>query len=207
MKLENTTVSPKIFYLAVLVQVLFLIAMIGLNQSIVWWGKEIRLEIVPVDPYSLFSGEYVDLRYGISNLELDEMEHPGYTKGSEAANFYRRGDKVYVELARKGEYWQAVKVSKNRRDMGDKLYITGRVEGVSHWDWQGRTDTLNLRVRYGIESYYTPEGEAIKYERLGPEQVSVRVAVDKFGRARVLGLRIAPNEVPPTTAPLNQTTF
>jgi uncharacterized membrane-anchored protein len=44
-----------------------------------WTGQEIKLKIVPVDPRSLFRGNYARLGYSISTVDLKEW------RGAEAA--------------------------------------------------------------------------------------------------------------------------
>lgn len=181
--------KKKTFYSIVTLQVLFLIGMILFNQSILWWGQPIILETAPVDPHSLFSGEYVALNYQISDLKLDQVAHSGFANSSEARKYYPRGSKVYVQLEKQGDTWQAVAISKNRHDMQGKLYISGRVEWVSEW-WENNQlkEPPRIHIKYGIESYYTPEGQARYYEYTDIQSLRVKVALDPLGRSKVVEL-------------------
>jgi uncharacterized membrane-anchored protein len=187
--------NKRIFYGAVLLQVLFLVGMIMFNYSVIWWGKEIQLEIVPIDPHSLFSGEYVALNYKISDLELGKLEFVAPSDSADLNEYFTRNSRVYVQLRQNGESWQATRVSKNRDDMGDSLFISGRVlyyESLIYNEYGKQVSDPHLRVTYGIESYYTEEGESMRYQNLGADRVRVRVAVDQFGRAQVVGLKVLP---------------
>lgn len=177
------------FYSLVLAQVVFLVGMILINQSVLWWGKDIILETRPIDPHSLFRGEYVDLHYQISELALNQISHPGFSGDSELRSYYKRGSKVFVQLEKRGQVWQAAAVSRERKDMQGRLYLTGRVE----YAWEGwgsgvMQEAPRLGIRYGLESYYTPEGQAIKYERDSSQPLRVKVAVDPWGRGKIKAL-------------------
>ena len=60
-------------------------------------GREIVLPIVPVDPRSLFRGDYVILSYPVSSVPAALM-----TPGIEAS----RPTSVYVALTKKGDAWE-----------------------------------------------------------------------------------------------------
>lgn len=189
--------NKRVFYGAVLLQVVFLAGMIMFNYSVIWWGKEINLEIVPIDPHSLFSGEYVALSYKISELELDKVELITPSDTTDLNEYLRPNSKVYVQLRENGECWEATRVSKNRDDMGEGLFISGRAlyyDSVIYdeFGYPVSEPKAHLRVTYGIESFYTEEREAMKYQNLGADRVRVRVAVDQFGRAKVIGLKVLP---------------
>ena len=42
--------------LLLVIQILFLAGIAGFHYSTLWYGKEIRLQTVPVDPRDLFTG-------------------------------------------------------------------------------------------------------------------------------------------------------
>ncbi|MDD4561908.1 MAG: GDYXXLXY domain-containing protein [Syntrophomonadaceae bacterium] len=185
--------NKKTFYLVVSLQALFLVGMILINQSILWCGQEVILETEPIDPYSLFSGEYVSLRYKAAHIPLDKVQHPDLNDTNRAAEHYARGSRVFVQLEKQGDAWQAVKISKQRKDMGNNLYMTARVDWIRHWSEGKKTEVPHIWVHYGIESYYTPEGTARNYERMEMRGLKVKVAVDSYGRSKIIGL-IPPNK-------------
>lgn len=77
------------FLTIVLLQTLVLVYMIGSRQYILSTGTSVLLETIPIDPRSLFSGDYVRLDYKISNIDLSDI--PGDKN-------FKRGDTVYVTL-------------------------------------------------------------------------------------------------------------
>lgn len=178
----------KVFYLIVLVQVLFLVGMILANQSISWGGREIILETEPIDPHSLFSGEYVALNYDISTLELGDIRYPE-VKASELEEYFTRGSRIYVQLTRQGDIWKAVGISRSRSDMGNEMYISGRIRYFSK-GWQNGEirEPAKIDIAYGIESYYMAEGKARNYEGREMQGMKVKVALDQLGRSKVMAL-------------------
>ncbi|MGI5879148.1 MAG: GDYXXLXY domain-containing protein [Syntrophomonadaceae bacterium] len=180
--------NKRTFYSVVLLQALFLMGMILLNQSTLWYGQEVILETEPIDPYSLFSGEYVALSYKAAHIPLDKVQHPDLNDINKAVEHYARGSRVFVQLEKQGDEWQAAKISKQRKDMGDNLYMTARVEWIQYWSEGKKTDIPHIWVKYGIESYYTPEGTARNYERIEMQGLKVKVAVDSWGRSKIIEL-------------------
>ena len=114
-----------------------------------WTGREIRLETVPVDPRSLFRGNYVRLNYKISEIELPEAIKAEGLRWNEA---------VYVKL-RKGRNDLHVfdGASLTRPESG--LYIRGRLQ----FPFFNQAEQA-YRLRYGIEALFAPEEKALALE-------------------------------------------
>jgi uncharacterized membrane-anchored protein len=147
-------------------------------------GREVVLPIVPVDPRDLFRGEYVRLGYDIGNVTVGQL----------GTISLRRNDELYVVLEKKSDgTWHPVELARSlpRQDSADRLVVRGRSNTdtpvPSHW-------VGNVRfpfVRYGIESYFVPEGEGRRLEALAREKkLAVLVAVDRGGNAAIKGLII-----------------
>jgi len=159
-------------------QTLALLAMVGMKQYTLSTGAPIVLKTEPIDPRSLFSGDYVRLNYSISRLDLDQLE---------GDDTFERGDPVYVLVKRGAEYWEPVSVHQQQPTItAGQLAIKGKVEYVNETRWQPRgqppAPTKSISVKYGIENYFVPEGEGMALERPKPgETVSIRVVVDKYG--------------------------
>ena len=173
-------------FVVVLVQTLILLAMIGMRQWTLTTGIPVILETQPIDPRSLFSGDYVRLNYKVSDLRLEELA---------GDRLFKRHDTVFVVLARDGEsggeYWKAVSVHRGRPHSGDgQAVIKGRVEytGDTMWDAarSKAVEVKHLHVRYGIEDYFVQEGTGRALERPQQnEKVSIQVAVDRYGNAGI----------------------
>ena len=118
-----------------------------------WTGQEVRLKTIPVDPRSLFRGNYARLNYDISNITLQEKEDTPAP---------RLGEIVYVKLKQDedGLYiFDGASLSKS--DMG--LYIRGRIQ-TPRWN-RWNTAATSYRVHYGIEAFFAPKEKALALEK------------------------------------------
>ncbi|WP_038358420.1 GDYXXLXY domain-containing protein [Bosea sp. UNC402CLCol] len=163
-----------------------LLALVQQRASILSSGTEIRLRTVPVDPRDLFRGDYVVLAYPISVVDTGKDGD------------YTRGETVYVTLRRDGEgFARAAGVSRDRpAASGDTVVIAGRVTSTSacalndagEFDCSG--DRRRLRIAYGIESYFVPQGEGRAIETTDKARVEVVAAVSASGQAAIKRLLI-----------------
>ena len=156
------------FVAIVLLQVIFILGLVGFKEVTLRFGKEVTLQTVPVDPRDLFRGDFVILRYEISRV----------TSGGPIS--LKRGDTVYVKLREKDGVWVAGRVAVNPHSDWD-VFIKGKV-----------TNTRRNRFRdpivlsYGIESYFVPEGEGLPIERA--DDVKAVVSVNGLGHPVIKGL-------------------
>jgi len=141
-------------------------------------GREIVLEVVPVDPRSLFRGDYVTLSYDISRIPAPAGE-----------DRLRRGDVVYVTLQKsEGDKWQAARSSTSppANLSPDQIVLKGRVRYASRATQHA---PRQASVRYGIESFFVPEGTGRELERLvRDKKLAALIAVDEEGNAGIKGL-------------------
>jgi uncharacterized membrane-anchored protein len=164
-------------------------------------GRDIVLDVIPVDPRSLFQGDYVILGYDISSI-------PSANNTQEVA-----GSTVYVTLAPQADgKWKYVRHSSWQPSLSDvpgSVVLKGRIE---------RASSEFLRVTYGLERYFVPEGKGRALETLVlDKKLSAVVSVWRDGSSMLKGLMsegkvlyetgIAakqPEEVPPLdpTAPV-----
>ena len=143
-------------------------------------GREITLPIVPVDPRDLFRGEYVRLGYDVGTVPMRQLEGP---RPRENAAFY-----VMLEKKPDGA-WQTVKVSRAmpQETSPDRIVLKAR---ATYWPARDSADA-SVRVHYGIESYFVPEGQGEKLEALARlKKLAALVAVDSKGNAAIKGLVI-----------------
>lgn len=168
--------------IVVLLQTAALAVMVGMKQYTLSTGTPVVLKTAPIDPRSLFSGDYVRLNYDISRLKLDDL-------GGD--DEFDRGDRVYVVLAQRGEFWEPLSVHRDYPAAATgQVVLKGTVEYLNQTRFQPpgqpRQQVKTLNVKYGIENYYVPEGEGRTLERpeLG-EVVSIRVVVDRSGNAGI----------------------
>ena len=106
------------FFLLILLQILILVGMIGYRHYWVETGEKIMLRVSPVDPRDLFRGDYVQLAYEISSLDLDRL--------SVKEDFLPK-EKVYVILEPETDgTWKAAGAAKTLPS--GKKFIQGMVE-------------------------------------------------------------------------------
>jgi uncharacterized membrane-anchored protein len=154
--------------------------MIWDRTSLLAEGREVVLDVIPVDPRSLFRGDYVILGYDISRHKLE----PGATEP-------KRNDYYYVTLRKgEGDKWVPVAGSTEKpKDVkSDEVVIRGRVEYVFQ---PGNNEPPGkvVNLHYGIESFFVPEGTGRELEKMvGEKKISAVIAIDSSGTAAIKGL-------------------
>ncbi len=173
--------------LLILIQIAVLLGMIGMKQWTLDTGTPVVLETAPVDPRSLFSGDYVRLGYAISTLRLDQV-------GGDRE--FKRHDPIYVVLQTGTPYATPVAIYHQMpAARAGQVVIRGEVQFASDQFWNPQTRkserVKTVLVRYGIENYYVPEGTGRALERPpGNAKIAVRVAIDRSGTAGILGILV-----------------
>ena len=108
------------------------------KETLLKGGQLVLLQLAPVDPRSLMQGDYMTLRYKISeDIQADSIAKRGFC----VVNIDSFG------VANK------VRLQKNRTPLNSGEHI---IEYTSPDDWN---------VNIGAESYFFQEGEAEKYEK------------------------------------------
>jgi len=184
--------ARKSFYLVVVFWLLIFSGFIAYKEYTLQSGKEVLLKTEPVDPRDLFRGDYVTLRYEISALDLGH----GQAEDTDYMN-YKNNGRIYLALQLKEGYAVPKKIYKNPPD--GELFIKGRAKGITYERPEGKASmppVPKLRVEYGIESYFVPEGLGEEIERLRWEnkRIDVLVAIDRFGNAAIKKILIDGNE-------------
>lgn len=160
---------PVLFWALVILQLCFLGAM-ALKQELLLNSKTaILLRCVPVDPRSLFSGDYVALKYDISSLEPD---NEGMPLKDLDGHHYKKNDYVYV-LLKEGDkegghhvfaYASSMDTAKKHLPDG-AVIMRGTVSGAFYPNGTKKQQKGPvLEVRYGVESYFVPEREGKRIE-------------------------------------------
>ncbi len=165
--------------LVLLILTILLIAMVAHKQRILTSDTIVILQTKPIDPRSLFRGDYVRLKYNINELILDKLS---------GDKVFHVNDNIYVILQLSGRFWEAISIHKNRADISEKLkntvLIQGVVKRVKH-----HLSAVTLEVTYGIENYFVPEGEGLKLERPKPgDEVTLEIALAEDGQAVIKAL-------------------
>lgn len=176
------------YVLAALLLCGLILAMVYQRAEILRNGQEVRLETVPVDPRDLFRGDYVVLDYRIASIDLPK----------DATSEFRRGQKVFVTL-RPDETGKskAVAISAERPAVsGTDIVIQGTVTAGSACPFNEnglRVCNPGIRavlVKYGLESYFVPQGEGKIIETTEKSRVEVVAAVTPSGQSAIKRLLI-----------------
>jgi uncharacterized membrane-anchored protein len=162
--------------IVVALQTAALVYMILDRQAMLDSAQTVTLKVVPIDPNDMFRGEYVILNYDISRLDLATLE------GDDEFNY---GDAIFVTLVQDGQTWKPVAV---KRTAPGGIALKGKVDMVDSTGTRGVAPSI--RVSYGIESYFVPQGtgKAIEDEARKGE-LSVDIAIDKQGRGAIKAIR------------------
>lgn len=165
------------------IQFLLLCGMVAPKQYTLNTGEQVLLETEPVDPRSLFRGDFVRLNYSISSLALDELA---------GDDEFQRHESVYVVLEKAGDYHQPVSVHREMPAL-DAPVIKGTIRYVQGSRWNQATQQHEngrfLDVKYGIENFFVPEGTGreleLRWNDPEDKRVDIRVAVDRFGKSGI----------------------
>ena len=166
-----------LFGAAILLQCGLLILMVTDRVQILREGTEVTLQTRPVDPHELLRGDYVVLGYDISQLPA------GALAGQPSAG---RNPAVFVKLAPDANgLYQALSVHAAPVTVtAPEVLIRGRVSYSC--GSTVRTFCDGLTIRYGLESYFVPEGEGRTLEQARNQQkLRVVAAVLPSGRAAI----------------------
>jgi uncharacterized membrane-anchored protein len=154
--------------LAALVQSAILGWMIFDRNRLLATGREIVLPVLPVDPRSLFQGDYVRLGYDIGQVSLPDL--PGQAE--------RRTVYVTVQKSADGS-WNRVATALTWpvSVSADQVVLAGQM----HWN----------NAVFGIETFFVPEGKGRELEKLvGDRKITAAVVVDAQGKAALAGLLV-----------------
>lgn len=152
---------------AIVFQFLVLTGMYVKAALPLWFGTEIKVNTVPVDPRSLFRGNYARLRYEFSQIEKSQFSD---------SEKLREGEIVFISLkpGEKGIY-KFSSASLIKPENG--IFLQGRVE---HSRW-GST----VRIKYGIEAFFAPKIKALELERKMRNGGIAVLMVSSDGKARL----------------------
>lgn len=186
------TILAKIL-LIIVIQSLLLAAMIAARQAILSSDTSVILETKPIDPRSLFRGDYVRLNYVINELNVSKLA---------GDKQFQVNDTVYVLLQASGDFWvakgvyrQAAETKTSSAGTKPLALIRGVVKRVTKKAMvEGQStesEVDSMRVSYGIENYFVPEGEGLKLERPQEgDEVTLEIAIHDNGKAAIKALLV-----------------
>ncbi|HIG37067.1 MAG TPA: hypothetical protein EYQ12_05935 [Oceanospirillaceae bacterium] len=156
-------------------QVCVLVGMYISAQLPLWFGTEISLQTKPVDPRSLFRGNYALLSYNISQQAVPQS----WQDGNAIPNAMVVS--IALEPAAASELFVGRGMYKKKPTSG--LFIRGRTG--KNWHRQGAP---MVDVSYGIEAFFAPKDKAIALENQLNHPHRAVIMVNADGRARLKGI-------------------
>ncbi len=145
---RNTKQPANIIMLgcAIGLQAIILVGLLVQAAMPLWTGQEVRVKIMPVDPRSMFRGNYVQLNYGIGQLPENALDAD--------INKPRIGEVIYVILkADANNVYHYAKATLEKPSQG--IFLRGH---ITH-------NTRPYRVKYGIEAFFKPKEKTLELEQ------------------------------------------
>ncbi|MEK8131443.1 GDYXXLXY domain-containing protein [Paenibacillus filicis] len=158
-------------------QVLVLIGIAISFYAVSWFGKDVQVRTVPVDPRDLLYGDYVNLSYEFSRLPASSWKGAG--------SGVKQGQVLYVVVRPESDgAFVATSAYDRKPDLsGGEVILKGRA--AYSWKPQNNGD---LRINYGIEKYYVPENTGKELEEQA-SRLLVHLKVAPWGQAKIEGLK------------------
>ncbi|MFS2174939.1 GDYXXLXY domain-containing protein [Rhizobium pisi] len=161
-------------------QTLILGTIIQSRASILSDGAEVLLKTAPVDPRDFLRGDYVVLNYDISSVPVQTISGGIPAEPGERT--------LWVRLKKQQDgFWVVTESSFNALPPQPETVILRSLPfyggGLAAGD--------NIRVEYGIERYYVPEGEGKPIEQARNDgNVAIAVRVSPAGDAQIRSLLV-----------------
>lgn len=165
--------------LLLLVMTAILAGMIVERMLILNRGAIITLETEPVDPRSLFRGDYMRIRYVIGELDSHLLQ---------GDNDFVPGEAVYLVVTQGANWWVPVSMHRTMPNTDGRKQVI--IKGVVRSDNDSLDGDNNIYgVGYGIETYFVPEGEGLELEQqAGTGELTFKIAVSQSGVAAIHSL-------------------
>lgn len=169
--------NKNLIYIGLFLQVVILAGVFAKAFYPLIWGQEVEFRVNSIDPRDIFRGNYSTLNYSFSQIQLDSIPNDL----GKCENYYF-GDKIYVELEKKGDFHEPVGVWKNPPK--DKLFITAIFSSYY-------PNVLNVKA--GIETFFATPEKATEIDGITRgdslnHAAKVQVMVAKDGHARIKDL-------------------
>ncbi len=126
-------------------------------------GTTAVLATMPIDPFDILRGQYLTIRYEISQIPIIEEAN--------------EGDTAYIQLTEdSSQIWRYKKASLIKPE---GVFIKGKIISKQ----TGTKQTGTMRIEYGIEQYFFEKDAHIETRNM-----TVKVKISSSGQARILEL-------------------
>lgn len=159
----------KLVILAIALQFVILAIMALEREYIVQYGTEVYLRTAPIDPRDIFRGDYVRLRYEISQISKRDSQ------GSLSDNMTKKPkDSIVYSVITSGEggISKLQYITDSKPD--DALFIKGR---LSH-RLDPKVTYQAFNVKYGIEAYFVEQGKGIEMEKKRGSRTEIQIPLE-----------------------------
>ncbi|MGE7470012.1 GDYXXLXY domain-containing protein [Bosea sp. NPDC003192] len=165
------------------------LALVESRAGILRSGTEVRLATAPLDPRDLFRGDYVILNYKISTLDLSKLD---------GDKTFERNQPVFVRVApgpdglaeAKGVYLARPAAGAGETVIEGKVASAGACVANADGDPDCNAGRRAIRVTYGLESYFVPQGTGRAIETTERKRLEIVAAVSSSGQAAIKRLLI-----------------
>ncbi len=157
--------------LAILLQFVVLTGMYVNAALPMWTGSEIRVKTIPVDPRSMFRGNYARLSYEFSRLQRQRFPEN---------SLLRNGEVVYVVLQPDADGVYAMSRVSLEKPRGE-LFLRGRISSR----YNMMRGVGSFQVKYGIEAFFAPKQKALQLEQALRNGGVAVLMLSSGGKARI----------------------
>lgn len=176
--------SIKWFFVALFVPVAVLLSMLVQPLAAQFFGEEIRLLTVPLDPRDLFYGDYVELSLAIETVDVRLLDDALFERVKDA-DFWKETP-VYVSLERNANHIYEVKYVSEKKP--DGLFIKGELYPYIFEEQILEEESISrqyVRIDYGLNRFYVEEGKGLELEKLS-QRGEIAVTAKVFNGYAVL---------------------
>lgn len=143
---------------AIFLQLFILVSLYLKAQYPLWVGSEVKIAVEPVDPRSLFRGNYAHLNYSISNAKINQKDLINSKTGKLNPRIFYNAV-VYTRLKKnKSGLYEAIDVVLDKPQAG--LFIRGRIRNKTPI----KTTQTKTNIEYGIEAFFAPKKRALEIQ-------------------------------------------
>jgi len=152
---------------AIALQIMVLAYMAANREYIVRTGEIVYLRTAPIDPRDIFRGDYVRLKYGISDISSHDFQE-GIEK-----KVLKKGQKVYTVLNREDNKLAEFSFAAIEKPQ-NALFIKGRITQ----DYWTSAIVRAVRVKYGIEAYFVEQGKGLDMEKRRGNRNAIQIPLE-----------------------------
>jgi uncharacterized membrane-anchored protein len=163
--------------IAAILQVLFLIFIAGSYYSIDYFGKEIKIKTVPVDPRDILYGDYVTLRFDISTVPVSKWKGETHLLDTGQQTAF-----VLLEENKEG-YYEVQHVYPIKPEAKKHQVV---LKGTAEKTWGDTSE--QMQIIYGIERYYVEENSGKELEQQASD-MDVIVSIAPWGAHKITKIK------------------